>query len=106
MKNVSNCQVEQVLKVIGGKWKLIILWHLAHSTLRFSEIEKKVPGVTQKMLTQSLRDLERDGLVSRKVYPVVPPKVEYAMTPKGVSLGKAIRELEKWGKEYLPASDL
>lgn len=100
MKKVSKCHVEDTLKIIGGKWKLIILWHLAQATLRFSELEKNIPGVTQKMLTSSLRELEKDGLISRKVYAVVPPKVEYSISPKGVSLSKVLHELDAWGEKH------
>ncbi len=100
MKNVSQCHVENTLKVIGGKWKLIILWHLAQKTLRFSELEKIIPDVTQKMLTSSLRDLEKDGLVSRKVYAQIPPRVEYSISERGISLGKVLRELDKWGETH------
>lgn len=101
MKKVSPCNVEHTLKIIGGKWKLIILWHLSQSTLRFSELEKAIPEITQKMLTSSLRELERDGLIARKVYPQVPPRVEYSITPHGISLGKILRELDAWGQSLI-----
>lgn len=105
MKKVSNdcptCHVDKTLQVIGGKWKLVILWHLTQETLRFSELEKRIPEITQKMLAQSLRELENDRLVARKVYPIIPPKVEYSITKEGISLGKVLRELDKWGKEHL-----
>jgi len=96
----SICCVDSTLKVIGGKWKLIILWHLAQQTLRFSELEKNIPGVTQKMLAQQLRDMEKDRLITRKVYPVVPPKVEYSITDHGRSLNKVLRELNSWGEKH------
>lgn len=102
MKKVTHsspCHVETTLKIIGGKWKLIILWHLAQKTLRFSELEKSIPEINQKMLTQSLRELEADGLVARKIYPLIPPKVEYSITTHGISLGKILKELEKWGEK-------
>ncbi|MBI4137320.1 helix-turn-helix transcriptional regulator [Candidatus Roizmanbacteria bacterium] len=98
MKKVSNCHVDKTLSIIGGKWKLVILWHLANSMLRFSELERRIEGVTQKMLAQSLRELEKDKLITRKVYPVVPPKVEYSITRRGVSLGKVLQELDNWGR--------
>lgn len=101
MKKVSSCcNVEHTLKVIGGKWKIIILWHLSQSTLRFSELERKIPGITQKMLTSSLRELENDRLVIRTVYPEVPPRVEYAISPHGISLNTVLKELDRWGDTY------
>lgn len=96
----SDCHVNKALNIIGGKWKLIILWHLAQSTLRFNELEKRIDGITQKMLAQSLRELEKDGLISRKVYPVVPPKVEYTITAHGLSLGEVLKELDNWGEKH------
>ncbi|SRR5258706_10953207 len=92
-----QCHLDKTLNVIGGKWKLVILWHLAKSTLRFSELEKRIEGITQKMLAQSLKELEKDNLVRRKAYAVIPPKVEYSITAQGVSLGKALKELDTWG---------
>lgn len=104
MDSIPKCHVDTALNVIGGKWKLIILWHLTQSTLRFSELEKRIRGITQKMLAQQLREMEKDGLVSRKVYPVVPPRVEYSITSHGKSLHRVLDELGKWGemhaKEY------
>jgi DNA-binding HxlR family transcriptional regulator len=94
----EKCYVDTTLNSIGGKWKLIILWYIHKEKLRFSELEKKIPGINQKMLTQQLRELEKDELISRKVYPVVPPKVEYAITDHGKSLQKVLKELDKWGK--------
>ena len=70
------CPFEFALDLVSGKWKGLVLWHLAEGTMRYGELKKTLPGITQKMLTQTLRDLERYGLISRKVYPVVPPKVE------------------------------
>lgn len=99
MKNVSQCNVAATLKVIGGKWKLIILWHLAQKKLRFSELEKLIPDINQKMLASSLRELESDDLVTRKVYPQIPPRVEYAISKKGISLGNVLDELDAWGKK-------
>ncbi len=101
MKDVSMCQLDKTLSVIGGKWKMVILWHLSHSVLRFSELEKKIPGITQKMLSQSLRELEKNKLISRKAYPVIPPKVEYAITAHGVSLGEVLKKLNKWSQTHL-----
>ncbi len=101
MKKVSSCTLDHTLNMIGGKWKLIILWYLEKSTMRFSELEKSITGISQKMLTASLRELESDGLISRKVFAVVPPKVEYSLTKKGVSLNLVLKELDKWGEKNL-----
>lgn len=101
MKKVSICHLDKTLNVIGGKWKLVILWHLSQETLRFSELEKRIRGITQKMLSQSLRELEKDKLISRKIYPVIPPKVEYSITSQGISLNKVLKELDRWGQAYV-----
>jgi DNA-binding HxlR family transcriptional regulator len=85
---------------VGGKWKLIILWHLTQETLRFSELTKKIPGITQKMLTQQLREMERDSLVTRKVYAQIPPKVEYSITEHGRSLNQVLAALGEWGEKH------
>ena len=99
MKKVSECHLPKTLDVIGGKWKLVILWYLSEQTLRFSQIEKNIPEITQKMLSQSLKELEKDRLVKRKVYSEIPPRVEYSITSEGVALGKALKELEAWGEK-------
>jgi DNA-binding HxlR family transcriptional regulator len=96
----NQCPVTIALSVIGGKWKVIILWHLQDGVKRFGELQRQVKGISQKMLTQELRDLEESGLVSRKVYPVVPPKVEYSLTDTGWSLKPVLEQLSDWGKEY------
>ncbi|WP_078429608.1 winged helix-turn-helix transcriptional regulator [Alkalihalobacterium alkalinitrilicum] len=97
-----NCEKELTLSVIGGKWKLIILWHLGNDgTKRFSELKKLVPNVTQKMLTNQLRELEEDQLITRKVYPEVPPRVEYSLTEHGESLIPILKMMYKWGKNYM-----
>src|SRR5471030_2633150 len=81
-----HCNIEVIVDVIGGKWKMLILWNLKEDLKRFNELRRLIPGITQKMLTAQLRELERDGIVLRKVYPQVPPKVEYALTKYGQSL--------------------
>lgn len=93
------CGVALTLEVIGGKWKGVILWHLLQKTLRFSQLQRRIPGVTQKMLTQQLRELERDDLLHRQVYAEVPPRVEYSLTPKGESLRELLVFMCEWGKE-------
>lgn len=100
MNKYKPCAVEVALNVIGGKWKGVVLYHLSHSTLRFSELKRKMPGITQRMLTKQLRELEADGIVNRTVYPEVPPRVEYNLTELGVSLEPIINELLNWGKFY------
>ncbi|MGI9510969.1 MAG: winged helix-turn-helix transcriptional regulator [Geminicoccaceae bacterium] len=95
----QGCPVEAVLELIGGKWKGVVLYHLMERTARFNELKRQMGDVTQRMLTKQLRELEADGLVKRKVYPVVPPKVEYSLTPKGESLRPIIMALRAWGEE-------
>lgn len=95
------CNVELTLQVIGGKWKPIIIYKLGgEGVMRFSEIKRSIPNITQKMLTQQLRELEADGVVNRKVYPQVPPKVEYSLTELGQSVMPVIESLCKWGSKY------
>ena len=95
---LGRCPAERTLDVIGGRWKVPILWHLLRGTLRFSELRRALPGVTQKMLTQQLRELERAGVVLRRVYPEVPPKVEYSLTDRGQTLKPVVDAMCKWGK--------
>ncbi|OQY20340.1 MAG: transcriptional regulator [Desulfobacteraceae bacterium 4572_35.1] len=95
-----RCPVELTLEIIGGKWKALILWHLSYKTLRFSQLKRRLPRVTQKMLTQQLRELERDGVVYREVYPQVPPKVEYSLTGLGSSVVPLLQQMCEWGKQF------
>ena len=95
----NGCPVEAALELIGGKWKGLVLYHLMGSTIRFNELKRQMGDVTQRMLTKQLRELEADGLVMRKVFPVVPPKVEYSLTGKGESLRPIIMALKEWGAE-------
>lgn len=96
----EECTVEAALGVIGGKWKLVILRHLLEGTKRFGELDKALPGITPRMLTRQLRELETDGLVLRTVYQQVPPKVEYSVTAIGESLRTITDQLEQWGRSY------
>ena len=96
-----SCPVEATLQVIGGKWKGVILHHLLSETIRFNQLRRLMPEITQRMLTRQLRELEADGLISRKVYAEVPPKVEYSMTEYGKSLAEVIGTLREWGSQHL-----
>ncbi|WP_434302182.1 winged helix-turn-helix transcriptional regulator [Clostridium botulinum] len=95
------CTFEITIDLIGGKWKPLIIWHLGtKGTQRFNELKKLIPKITQKMLTQQLRELEADNLVDRKVYAQVPPKVEYSLTDLGKSLMPILSMMCKWGEDY------
>ena len=85
------------MNLIGTKWKPLVLFHLLEGGLRSGILQKKIPGISNKMFTQTVRDLEKDGLISRKVYPVVPPKVEYTLSARGKSLEDILRRLDAWG---------
>lgn len=95
------CALEASLDMMGGKWKALILWHLAEGALRYSELGRLMPRATPKMLTQQLRELEADRLIARKVFPVVPPHVEYSLTDLGRSLVPLLGGMCDWGKRYL-----
>lgn len=99
-KICTSTPVGVTLDVIGGKWKILILWHLQNSPLRFSELKNKLNGITQKMLTQELRELERDKVIIRKVYPVIPPKVEYSLSTYGKTLEPVLKTLCDWGQKH------
>ncbi len=94
-----GCPVEGTLQLIDGKWKGVVLYHLLGGTMRFNELRRNVPNCTQRMLTNQLRELEVDGLVHREIYPQVPPKVEYSLTPRGRTLEPVILALKAWGEE-------
>jgi DNA-binding HxlR family transcriptional regulator len=96
-----HCPVEAAIEVFGGKWKPLILWWLQQRTWRFAELRRQIPGITEKMLTQQLRELEADGIVARRVYPTVPPKVEYSLTEYGRSLKRALRSICDWGRAHM-----
>lgn len=100
IQNNYNCALELTMDLIGGKWKLIILWHLLDGSKRFNQLDKLIPAITQKMLTTQLRELEEKGLVNRKVYPQVPPKVEYSLSERGRSLEKILNALCSCSKDY------
>ena len=99
-KRDSNCPAEVTLSIIGGRWKLLILYHLFQGVRRFTQLRRALKGISQKMLTQQLREMEKDGLVHREVYPEVPPKVEYSLTTLGESLRPVVEALSNWGRMY------
>ena len=97
-----GCPVEAALSFIDGKWKGVILHHLlADGTLRFNALRRRIPSVTQRMLTRQLRELEEDGLINRTVHAAVPPRVDYALTPLGESLAPVIDALQAWGAQHV-----
>lgn len=95
---IPVCPVYTTLDAIGGRWKPLIIWYLLTGTKRFSELKRSIQGVTQKMLTQQLRELEQAGLVRRTVYAEVPPRVEYSLTPMGCSLRHVLEAMSAWGQ--------
>lgn len=105
--SVSNfsCGVEVTLAVVGGKWKGLILWHLRLKTLRFAQLQRRLRSVTQKMLTQQLRELEADGLIHRKIYAEVPPRVEYSLTDEGRRILPILELMCQWGQDYLQKTE-
>ncbi|MGA7292892.1 MAG: helix-turn-helix domain-containing protein [Terriglobales bacterium] len=96
----SNCPVKLTASIIGGKWKPSLLFHLEGHTRRFCELQRLIPGLTKKMLTQHLRELERDGIIRRKVYAEVPPRVEYSLTRHGESLKPILKLMSAWGTRH------
>ncbi len=98
----AACGSQQVLGLIANRWTALVVYALACGTHRYGELLRKIGGVSQKMLTQTLRKLEQDGLVERRVYPVVPPKVEYSLTPLGRTLTGPLRAVCEWAERHLP----
>jgi DNA-binding HxlR family transcriptional regulator len=96
-----RCPTETALAVIGGRWKVLVIWELARGAKRYGELRRALVGVTPKMLTQQLREMERDGIVARTAYPEVPPRVEYALTPLGETLRPVLEALDAWGRRFL-----
>ena len=99
MNKYFDCPLTTAMNIIGGKWKVVILGHLFTGEKRFGELNRLVCGVTQKMLTQQLRELENDGLIHREIYKEIPPRVEYSLTSFGESLSPILQELCQWGEE-------
>lgn len=96
-----NCPIGTTINVLGGKWKILILFSLSQGTKRFNELRREIPDVTQRMLTNQLRELENDKIISRKIYAEVPPKVEYTLTEIGKTLNPVLDALKKWGQCYV-----
>ncbi len=99
-KPIPACPVEMTLQLIGDKWKILILRDLLTGTKRFGELKKSVTGITQKVLTSNLRDMESSGLLTREVFPEVPPRVEYTLTDTGYSLEPILDSMYSWGENY------
>lgn len=95
-----NCPTQQVLDVLGNKWSTIVLYCLAYGPHRYGEVQRRIEGISQKVLTQTLRNLERHGLISRQAYPEVPPRVEYALTPLGASLIDPLQAIADWSRQH------
>ena len=96
-----GCPVEAAVEGVRRQWKPVILWWLHQRTWRFAELRRQMPGITEKMLTHQLRELEADGVVARRVYPTVPPKVEYSLTEYGESLEQALEAICHWGRQHM-----
>ncbi|WP_067477509.1 winged helix-turn-helix transcriptional regulator [Actinomadura hibisca] len=96
-----HCGIDAAMDVIGGRWKVLILWALDERPHRFGELRRALDGVTEKVLAAHLRELEADGIVHRAEYAMVPPRVEYSLTPRGAALNEALAPLGKWGREHL-----
>ncbi|WMW22792.1 helix-turn-helix domain-containing protein [Methanolobus mangrovi] len=94
------CPVEATLSVIGGKWKPLILWHLKENTMRYNSLQQVLPGISPRMLTKQLRELENDGIVNREMYPEIPPRVEYSLTDFGRTIIPVLEALAQWGIKY------
>lgn len=95
---VYHCALDITMHYIGGKWKTVVLWYLIKGPKRFSELKRQIPDITEKMLSLQLKELEADGIISRKIYPEVPPRVEYAFTEEGKTLIPALEEIAAWGR--------
>lgn len=99
--SLESCPVTRCLQTIGGKWKPVILFLIAHDCNRFGALSRAIPGITKQMLTSHLRELEQDGVLTRTVFPVVPPRVEYGLTDQGRSLLSVVDAMRTWGEQAL-----
>jgi DNA-binding HxlR family transcriptional regulator len=95
---IYHCAMDVTMDFIGGKWKTVILWYLRNGNKRFSELKRHIPAITEKMLTLQLRELEKKGIVKRKIYPEVPPRVEYFLTEEGKTMIPMLQEIAAWGR--------
>ena len=98
-KTILECPITATLKLVGGKWKPVILYYLTSGTRRFGEISARIPNISRKVLTEQLKELEKDGFVLRKQFKEIPPRVEYSITDLGKSLSSVFKEMSIWGKE-------
>jgi DNA-binding HxlR family transcriptional regulator len=98
---LTKCPITLTQNIIAGKWKVIILYHLSQRTLRFNELQKLIPGISQNVLTKQLRELENDGLIHREIYKEIPPKVEYSLTDLGKDFVPVMDKMCEWGKKYI-----
>lgn len=101
-----HCSLQLLDALIGGKWKMRIVWYLLSGTKRFSELSRLIPGITQKTLTQQLRELEEADIVQRKIYAEMPPRVEYSLTEYGLNLRTALKDLSVWSHKYAIAKEI
>lgn len=104
-KSTVTCTVDVPMKVLGGKWKPIILWHVSRGPIRFNQLHRAVTGISQKILTTQLRELEHDGLIIRTVYPEVPPRVEYSISTFGTTLKPVLKALSDWGRTHASSTE-
>lgn len=102
-RETETCDVEVTLRVIGGRWKVLVLRRLDRGSVRFNQLHRLLRGISQRTLARQLRELERDGIISRKAYAEIPPRVEYALTRLGGSLRPVLRAMHEWGRKYAPA---
>lgn len=100
LKDLPKNPVEVTIRMVNCKWKILIIRELLNGTKRFGELKKSVTGITQKVLTAKLRELENDGILTREIYPQTPPKVEYTLTDVGYSLHTVLEAMKEWGKDY------
>lgn len=103
MRNLYHLAIDATLEILSGKWKLLILCHLGDGTLRTGKLKRRMPGISQRMLTLQLRDLEKAGIISRTIYNEVPPRVEYSLTERGLSLRHILEDMSDWGANLIEA---
>ena len=106
IEKTFHCPLEVAMHLVGGKWQCVILWHLRHGALRFSQLKRRLPGITPKMLTQTLRELEENDMLYRKIYPEIPPRVEYSLSKQGEEFIPVLRGMYTWAREYASSYDL